>query len=88
MSFCSFIEGYLDGVLADGEISVETEFIAGGSIIEIETLDTSLEKVYEGGTYFFENDFYKDHTNYNAFNIKCVKVIFVEKWLKISKFKI
>lgn len=59
MSFCSFIEGYLDGVLAEGEISVETEFIADGSYIEITSLDTSCEQVYEGGTYLFENEYYR-----------------------------
>ena len=59
MSFCSFIDGYLDGVLAEGEISIETEFIADGSFVDITSIDTTCEKVYEGGTYFFENDFYK-----------------------------
>ena len=57
--FQSFIDSYLDSKQAEGDIEIVTEFIKDGSRIEITSFETQVFPVYEGGTYYFKNEFYK-----------------------------
>ena len=57
--FRSFIDGYLEGVLAHGEVEVRAEYIDKESFLEIESIDFELCPVFEGVTCFIENKKYR-----------------------------